>query len=116
VNTDHLAAVGLSRSLTALADRAAASKDNLGTLRIPAVHLVLDLVGSSKAAGVPVLDIDVIHAQLFGSGVSTLHEAVAIADNSGNSHAAQEAQFLIAVVHSGVTSQITSLLFFVGDQ
>src|SRR5699024_989028 len=35
--------------------------------------------------------------------------------NGGHSHAAQEAQFGEAVLHGGVTGQVTGLVFLVGD-
>ena len=98
VNADHLAAVGLRSSVAALADGTAAGKDDLGTLGVPAVHLVLDFIVSGKNLRIPILDMDIVSADLLGSGVSTLHEAVAVADNSGHFHAAQEAQLLVAMI------------------
>ena len=49
------------------------------------------------------------------SSVSALHEAVAVTDNSGNSHAAQEAQLGLAVLCDGVACQIACLLLLEGD-
>ena len=59
---------------------------------------------------------DIVSADLLGSGVSALHKAVAVADNCGDSHAAQEAQLLVAVIDSGITGQVACLLLFIGDQ
>ena len=65
-------------------------------------------------AAVEVVDLDVL-AQLLSSSVSALHEAIAVTDNCGNSHAAEEAQLGLAVLRDGVTSQITCLLLLEGD-
>ena len=47
--------------------------------------------------------------------ISALHEAVAVADDSGHCHAAQEAQLGLAVLGDRVTGQVTCLLFLEGD-
>ena len=59
---------------------------------------------------------DVGGSDVVGSRLSALHETVAITDNGRNSHAAQEAELLVAVLDCRIASQITGLLFLIGDQ
>ena len=54
-------------------------------------------------------------AQLLCGSVSALHEAVAVTDDSGHSHAAQEAQLGLAVLGDRVAGQVACLLFLEGD-
>ena len=53
--------------------------------------------------------------QLSSGSVSALDVAVAVTDNSGNSHAAQVTQLGVAVLNSSVACQVASLLFSEGD-
>src|SRR5699024_2088710 len=81
---------------------------------VPALHLGGDVGVAKELVAVPVVDADV-GAQLLRSGVSALHEAVAVTDDGGHSLAAQEAQLGEAVLDGGVTGQVAGLLLFKGD-
>ena len=91
---------------------AAAGEDNLSALGVPAGHLCLQVVGGPEGAAVVVLDVD-INAHLGSCCVSTLHEAVAVTDNSGNVHAAAEAKLGITVFNCRIACQIAGLLFLI---
>ena len=52
-------------------------------------------------------------AHFNGSGVAALHEAVAVADDGGNRHAAQEAQMGVAQLHSSIASHVAAQLFLI---
>src|SRR5699024_6900219 len=114
VNADDLAVILDSRFHGAGVDAAAAGKDDLRAAGIPAFHLGGDVGIAGEGAAIPVVDVDV-GAHLLRSGVGALHKAVAVTDNGGDRHAAQEAQLGEAILHSGVTGQVAGLLFLVGD-
>ena len=95
-------------------DAAAAGKDDLSAVGVPALHTGGDVCIAVELAAVEVVDVDV-GAQLLSSSVSALHIAVAVTDDSGDSHAAEEAQLGLAVLNDSVASQITCLLLLEGD-
>src|SRR5699024_6688406 len=77
-------------------------------------HTGGDVGIAEELVAVPVVDGNV-GAEFLRSGVSALHEAVAVTDNGGHSLAAEEAELGEAVLNGGVTGQVTGLLFFEGD-
>src|SRR5699024_2575466 len=114
VNADDPAVIVDSRFDGAGVDAAAAGKDNFGAAGVPALHTGGDVGIAEELVAVPVVDGNV-GAKLLRSGVSALHEAVAVTDNGGHSLAAEEAELGEAVLNGGVTGQVTGLLFFEGD-
>ena len=78
------------------------------------LHTGGDVCIAVELAAVEVVDVDV-GAQLLSSSVSALHVAVAVTDDGGDSHAAEEAQLGLAVLNDSVASQITCLLLLEGD-
>ena len=91
-------------------DAAAAGKDDLSAIGIPAFHLCGDGSVRIELTGVGVVALN-FNAELLGSVARALEPAVAVTDNSGNRHAAEEAELGIAVHDDSVASQITGLLF-----
>ena len=111
----HNVAIVLQGSLNSGGvDAAAAGKDDLSAVGIPALHTRGDVGIAVELAAVEVVDVDV-GAQLLCSSVSALHIAVAVTDNGGHSHAAQEAQLGVAILDNGVACQIACLLLLEGD-
>ena len=92
-----------------VAHGAAAAEDDLSAGLVPAGGQSLGFGRGIEPAGVVVHHVD-LGTHLGGSGVSALHEAVAIADHGGDSLAAQEAQLGVAVLDGGVTGQVAHLL------
>ena len=68
---------------------------------------------TEELVAVSIVDLDVGQLQLGGSGINALHKAVAIALDSGDSHAAQEAQVLVAQLHSSVAGHVAAQLFLI---
>ena len=113
VNAHNVAVVLQSSLDSGGVDAAAAGKDDLSAVGIPALHTGGDVGIAVELAAVEVVDVNV-GAQLLCSSVSALHVAVAVTDNGGHSHAAQEAQLGVAVLNNGVTCQIACLLLLEG--
>ena len=114
VNADNIAVVLQSSLNSGGVDAAAAGEDDLGAVGVPALHTGGDVCIAVELAAVEVVDVDV-GAQLLSSSVSALHVAVAVTDDSGDSHAAEEAQLGLAVLNDSVASHITCLLLLEGD-
>ena len=91
-------------------DAAATGKDDLSAIGIPAFHLCSDGSVRIELTGVGVVALN-LNAELLGSVARALEPAVAVTDNSGNRHAAEEAKLGVAVHNNSITGQITSLLF-----
>src|SRR5699024_2697122 len=76
-------------------------------------------VGGDVGVAEELVAVGVLHhnlvsdAQLHGSGVSALHEAVAEPLHGGNGHAAQHAQVGIAQLHSGVAGHVAAQPFLI---
>ena len=114
VNADDLAAdLGSSLSSRGV-DTAAAGEYDLGAVGlIPGIHNGSDVGIAVELTAVDVVQLDIGETQSSRSGVNALYEAVAVTHNSGNGHAAQEAQVLIAQLHGGVAGHVAAELFLV---
>ena len=113
VHADDLAAdLGSSLSRGGV-DAAAAGEHDFHTQGlIPVVHVSGDVGVAGEGVAV-----DILHsgggAQIGSRGVSALNEAIAIADHSGDGHAAQEAQVGVAHLHSSVAGHVAAQLFLI---
>ena len=110
VNANDLCAVNVGRFNSRSIDAAAAGKDDLSAIAVPAFHLCGDGSVRIELTGVGVVARN-FHAELLGGVARALEPAVAVTDNSGNCHAAEEAELGVAVHDDSVASQITGLLF-----
>ena len=115
VNADDLGIDLLGRVDRGGVDAAAAGEDDLSAALIPGIHHSGDVGVAEELAAVDVVDLDIGETHVGRSGVNALHEAVAVTDDRGNGHAAEEAEVLIAELHSRVTGHVAAELFLINS-
>lgn len=79
---------------------------------IPGVHISGDFGSACELVAVNIFNGDFI-VHFFACVVAALDETVAVADNSGNCHAAEEAEVGIAELNRCITCHIAAEFFFI---